>query len=176
VNVERVRAGSDGLIFLPYLSGGRSPDNDPRAKGVFMGLTTNHTRAHLIRSTMEGVIYSLKQSMEILKSIVHREPDVMIASGGGARGELFLQMEADAFNKPIYTTLEAEQSCIGAAATAAVGVGYFHNYEEAVERVVHLNEKVTLPIPEHVATYNEYYDLYVDIYSHVKDLFWRYPA
>ena len=173
---ERAPVGCGGLIFLPYLSGGRSPDNDPRAKAVLMGLNMSHKKAHLIRSTMEGVIYSLKQSMNILKNIVQREPEVMIASGGGARGELFLQMEADAFNKPMYTTVEAEQSCIGAAATAAVGVGYFRDYEEACARVVHFNEKATLPIREHVEIYNQYYELYVDMYGHMKDLFWRYPT
>ena len=168
--------GSDGLIFLPYLNGSRSPENDPRAKGMFMGINMSHTGAHFVRSTMEGVVYSLKNCMEVLKSVVHAEPETMIASGGGARGKLFLQMEADAFNKPIYTTKEAEQSCVGAAATAAVGTGYFSSYEEACAAVVHFSQTPIEPIAEHVRIYEEYFSIYRELYGHNKDLFADYPA
>lgn len=168
--------GSDGLIFLPYLNGSRSPENDPRAKGMFMGINMSHTGAHFVRSTMEGVVYSLKNCMEVLKSVVHAEPETMIASGGGTRGKLFLQMEADAFNKPIYTTKEAEQSCVGAAATAAVGTGYFSSYEEACAAVVHFSQTPIEPIAEHVRIYEEYFSIYRELYGHNKDLFADYPA
>lgn len=168
--------GSDGMIFLPYLNGGRSPDNDPRAKGMFMGLTLKHTRAHLVRSTMEGVVYSLKNSYETLKSIMHSTPDRMIASGGGARGQLLLQMQADAFNKPIYTTVEAEQSCIGAALTAGVGVGAYASYGEACDRVIRFNDKVVEPIAENVQRYEEYFGIYKRLYQQNKGLFAMYPV
>jgi xylulokinase len=172
---EKVSAGSDGLIFLPHLNGSRSPDNDPRAKGMFMGLTLNHTDEHLVRSTMEGIVYSLKSCMEVLKSIVHREPDRIIASGGGARSRLFLQMEADTFNKPIYTTVEAEQSCVGAAITAAVGIGYFSSFSEACDHVVRFNGRVIEPITENVKTYAEYFAIYKELYQCNKELFALYP-
>lgn len=172
---ERIPAGSDGLIFLPYLSGGRSPDNDPRARGMFFGLTLSHTKAHMVRSTMEGVVYSLKNSFDVLESIVHTTPDRVIASGGGARGRIFRQMEADAFNRPIYTTVEAEQSCIGAAVTAAVGVGYYASYAEACDRVVRFNDDVVEPIAENVGRYNEFFAIYKELYGHNKDLFAKYP-
>ncbi len=172
---EKVPAGSEGLIFLPYLNGARSPDTDPRAKGMFFGLMLNHTQAHLIRSTMEGVVYSLKNSFNVLESIVHRTPKRVIASGGGARGKLFLQMEADAFNRPIYTTVEAEQSCIGAALTAAVGVGYYTSFAEACDHVVRFNDTVIEPIRENVEKYEEYFSIYKDLYVHNKNLFARYP-
>lgn len=172
---QTVPAGSEGVLFLPYLSGGRSPDNDARARGMFFGLTLATTKAHLVRATMEGVVYGLKLNMNIIREIVGQEPDRMIASGGGARGQIFRQMEADAFNKPMYTTVEAEQSCIGAAITAAVSVGYFKSYAEAIGQIVRFNKEVTEPIPENVKVYNEYFEIYKQLYGHNKDLFWRYP-
>ncbi|MEG0493789.1 MAG: xylulokinase [Clostridia bacterium] len=172
---EKAPVGSEGLIFLPYLNGARCPDHDPRAKGMFMGLTLNHSNAHLARSTIEGVIYSLKNSYDTLESIVHTTPDRVIASGGGARGQLILQMEADAFNKPIYTTVEAEQACIGAAITAAVGVGYYRSFNEACDCVVHFQDTVVEPIACNVQKYNEYFEIYKELYQHNKDLFAMYP-
>lgn len=171
---EKVPAGSDGLIFLPYLSGSRSPYNDPRAKGMFMGLTLSHTDGHLVRSVMEGVVYSLKDCMEVLKSIVHKEPDRIIASGGGARSNLILQMEADIFNKPIYTTVEAEQSCVGAAITAAVGIGYFSSFSEACDQMVRFNDRVIEPIPENVEIYADYFTIYKELYRSNQELFALY--
>lgn len=170
---EAVRPGSDGLVFLPYLSGSRSPDNDPLAKGIFFGLTLDHGRGHLVRSTMEGVVYNLKGAKELLMEITGREPETMICSGGGARGRLFRQMQADAFEKPLYTTVEAEQSCIGAAITAAVGVGYFKSFEEGCGAVVRLSDEVVEPIPENSRIYNEGFAIYKDLYRHNKDLFRR---
>lgn len=173
---EKAPAGSDGLIFLPYLNGGRSPDLDPRAKGMYMGLTLHHSDTHLVRSTMEGVVYSLKNSYDTLESIVHTTPDHVIASGGGARGELLLQMEADIFDKPIYTTVEAEQSCIGAAITAMVGIGYFSSYDEACDKIVRFNDRIVEPIPENVRKYQEYFAIYKELYGHNKDLFGMYSV
>ena len=172
----RVPVGSDGLIFLPYLNGGRSPDNDPRARGMFMGLTLSHTRDHMARATMEGVVYSLKNAYETLRGIVHKTPDRIIASGGGARGALFLQMEADAFNKPIYTTVESEQSCLGAAITAAVGIGYFDSFDEACDHIVRFKDTVIEPIAENVRIYDEYFEIYRRLYACNKDLFAMYPV
>lgn len=173
---EKAPVGSDGLIFLPYLNGARSPDNDPRAKGMFMGLTLNHSNAHLVRSTMEGVVYSLKNAYETLRNIVPVTPDRIIASGGGARGQLLLQMEADALNQPIYTTVEAEQSCIGAAITAAVGVGYYATFAEACDRVVRFNDRVIEPIAGNVQRYDEYFAIYRELYRHNRELFAMYPV
>lgn len=143
---EHAPAGSDGVIFLPYLNGARSPDVDPRAKGMFIGLSLAHHRYHIARSTMEGVIYSLRNTHETLKSVMKSEPDRIIASGGGARGQLILQMEADIIGKPVYTTIEAEQACIGVALTAAVGIGFYKSYSEACDNVIRFNSRVVEPI------------------------------
>lgn len=171
---EQVPVGSDGLIFLPHLNGSRSPDNDPRARGMFMGLKLNHTGAHFIRSIMEGIVFSLKDSMNLLEEITGSTSDRIIASGGGARGDLFLQMEADIFDKPVYTTKDAEQSCIGAAITAAVGTGYFKNYEEACEKVVRFSDRPVEPVKEHVKIYEELFPIYHRLYRQNKELFAMY--
>ena len=83
-----VPAGSEGLVFLPYLSGERTPYNDPNAKGIYFGMTLKHERAHMIRSTMEGIVFGLRTSIEIFKDL-GIEYHKIIASGGGARGKLF---------------------------------------------------------------------------------------
>lgn len=173
---EQVRPGSDGVIFLPYLSGTRCPQNDPLSKGIYLGLSLEHGRNHLVRSTMEGVVYSLRSDLELLKVLTGKDPDTMIASGGGARGKLFLQMQADIFQKALYTTESAEQACIGAAITAAIGAGYFKSFEEACERVVRFQDEVIEPIPENCRIYQEYYEVYREMYDHNKELFWRLPS
>jgi len=169
-----IKPGSDGLIFLPYLNGGRSPDNDPYARDLYMGLTLDHNISYIIRSIMEGIVYSLKNSFELLKTITKCEPKAIIASGGGAKGKIFLQMEADVFNKPIYTTKESEQSCLGAAITGAIGVGYFNSFKEACDKLVKFNEVVIEPISENVDVYNEYFNIYKLIYGKNKELFEEY--
>ena len=100
----------------------RQPYNDPYAKGIYHGLTLSHTKAELIRSTMEGIIFGLKNSLEIFQDM-GVEFQRILASGGGARGRLFRQIQADMFGKEIYTSLIQEQACMGAAITAAVGTG-----------------------------------------------------
>lgn len=173
---EQVRPGSDGVIFLPYLSGTRCPENDPLSKGIYFGLSLDHGREHLVRSTMEGVVYSLRSDLDLLEELTQKSPETMIASGGGARGRLFLQMQADIFKKPIYTTESAEQSCLGAAVTAAVGTGYFASFEEACEKTVRFRDEVVEPIQENCRRYEEYYQVYQELYGRNKELFWRMPV
>lgn len=173
---ESIRPGSDGVIFLPYLSGTRCPENDPLSKGIYLGLSLEHGRNHLVRSTMEGVVYSLKSDLELLKVLTGKNPEVMIASGGGARGKLFLQMQADVFQKPLYTTESAEQACLGAAITAAVGTKHFNSYEEACEKIIRFKNEVIEPISENCNIYQQYYEVYKEIYNHNKELFWRMPS
>ncbi len=173
---EQARPGSDGVIFLPYLSGTRCPENDPLSKGIYFGLSLDHGREHLVRSTMEGVVYSLRSDLDLLEELTQKSPEMMIASGGGARGRLFLQMQADIFKKPIYTTESAEQSCLGAAVTAAVGTGYFASFEEACEKTVRFRDEVVEPIQENCRRYEEYYQVYRELYGRNKELFWRMPV
>lgn len=167
---EKIPAGSEGLLFLPYLNGERTPHNDPDAKAVYLGMTLKHTKAHLIRSTMEGIVYSMKESYAIFQSL-GITADRVIAAGGGAKSPLFRQIQADMYNCPIYTNQGKEQASIGAAMTAAVGSGYFRDYEEACESMVKLNEEVTEPILENVKKYEEEFLRFKEIYHANKRLF-----
>lgn len=167
---ETVPAGSEDLLFLPYLNGERTPYNDPNAKAIFLGLTLKHSKAHMIRSAMEGVVFALKNSIEIFNDLGIKFEKI-IASGGGARDRLFLQIQADMFDKEIYTNVGNEQACIGAAITAAVGVGAYSSYEEACENVVKFNTHVVKPIRENVKVYEERFEKYRQIYLKNRDLF-----
>lgn len=163
-------AGSEGLVFLPYLSGERTPYNDPGAKGIYFGMTLRHGREHMIRSTMEGIVFGLRTSIEIFKGL-GIEYDRIIASGGGARGRLFLEMQADIFDCEIYTNTGSEQAGIGAAITAAVACGEYADYEEACAKLVHMKDIVVTPNRENQKYYEEQFAVYRELYGHNRELF-----
>ena len=165
-----VPAGSEGLVFLPYLSGERTPYNDPNAKGIYFGMTLKHERAHMIRSTMEGIVFGLRTSIEIFKDL-GIEYHKIIASGGGARGKLFLEMQADIFDCEIYTNQGNEQACIGAAITAAIAAGEFGNYEEACDKLVHMKDTIVTPNHENQKYFEEQFAIFRELYGHNADLF-----
>lgn len=165
-------AGSQGLLFLPYLSGERTPHNDPDAKGIYMGLTLKHSREDLIRSTMEGVVFGLKNSLEIFQAM-GVEYEKILASGGGARGRLFRQIQADMFGREIYTSLITEQACVGAAIAAAAGTGGYASLEEACGAIVRFSSEVTEPDAESQKIYAERFEVYKELYPRNKNLFMK---
>lgn len=167
---QSVPAGSEGLVFLPYLSGERTPYNDPDAKGIYFGMTLRHTKAHMIRSTMEGIVFGLRTSLEIFKTL-GVEYHKIIASGGGARSPLFLQMQADILNGQIYTNENKEQACMGAAITAAVASGEYAGYGEACSCLVQMSKEVVEPDKENQKYYEEQFAIYRELYGHNKELF-----
>lgn len=169
-----VSPGSDGLIFLPYLNGARAPDNDPRARGMYFGITMDHSREHMMRATLEGIIFSMKNSYDLLRSVTGKRSETIICSGGGARSKLLLQMQADMFEAPVITTAGAEQACVGAAITAAVSSGFYSSLDEGCRAAVHFNSEVISPIPANVERYNEIFEIYKQLYAHNKDLMWMY--
>ena len=128
-----VRPG-DCPIFLPYLPGKRSPDLNPEACGVFSGIRLHHNRGHFVRSIMEGVVFDLKESFEVMKT-VGVSPRTIIASGGGAKSRLWMQIMADIFNEPIQVSGRSEQACFGAALVAGIGAGMYKNYRDAAAMV-----------------------------------------
>ena len=127
---EAVDPGSEGLFFLPYLSGERTPHADPDARGCFVGLTLAHTRGHLIRAIMEGVVYSMRDSLEIIEGLGVPVRQIR-ASGGGSRSRLWRQIQADAFGRKVATINTEEGAAYGVALLAAVGTGAFKNVQEA---------------------------------------------
>jgi xylulokinase len=167
---HKIAAGSDGLIFLPYLAGERTPHLDAAARGMFCGLTLGHGKYHIARAVMEGVCYSLKDCMRLLIGMglrCHR----VVASGGGANSALWLQMQADILEQTIYKSNVAEQACLGAAITAGVGSGVYSGFHEACGRLVSFDDKVYRPIPKNVEVYNAYHKIFRDLYVRNKDSF-----
>ena len=164
-----VPPGSDGLLFLPYLTGERTPHNDSNARGVFFGLHLGHTRAHLVRAVMEGVTFALRDSLEIMRPMVETIPQVR-AIGGGARSPLWRQMQADVFGTPVLSLGDATGPAYGAAIMAAVGIGLFGSIREAADRWVSIDE-TTEPDVRRVPLYDELYQRYRDLYPSLKKRF-----
>jgi len=166
---SKVPPGSDGLIFLPYLVGERSPHMDPSAKGVFFGLTLSHTKAHLIRAIMEGVVFALRQSLDIFaeKGI---KIECIIASGGGAKSPLWRQIQADIFKKEIVTTPIEEQAAYGAALLAKWGRGAVGNVEELIPSLDEYKNK-TYPEEKNARYYEKIYSIYRELYPQLKEKF-----
>ncbi len=160
---SNVPPGSEGLLFLPYLSGERSPHLDPNARGAFFGLTARHELAHMTRAVMEGVVFSLRDSLEALRSL-HVPVEQVRATGGGARSPLWRRLQADIYDVPIRRTTVDEGPAIGAALLAGVAAEIFSDVDQAAS-VVKLREDVTVPDPERSRIYREYYDVYRTLYG-----------
>jgi xylulokinase len=161
--------GSDGLLFLPYLTGERTPYPDPQARGAFVGLTVRHKKSHLIRAVLEGVSFGLRDSLELVKSLGIPIEQVR-ASGGGARSALWRQIQADVFGTELVLVNVTEGAAYGAALLAGVGAGVFASVEEAVAQTVHITER-TVPIPENVQHYERLYPLYRALYPALRSTF-----
>jgi xylulokinase len=163
---SKVVPGSEGLLFLPYLIGERCPHADPQARGAFIGLTLRHTKAHLLRSIFEGVIFSLKDVTEVIKEM--GAPSTQIrTSGGGALSKLWRQIHADVFNSAVLTMSgSGEGGAYGAALVAGVGVGIWPNVEEAVKSLK--VETTTSPIPKNVEIYDGLFGVYQNLYGNLK--------
>jgi xylulokinase len=161
--------GSEGLIFLPYLSGERTPHGDPHARGVFFGLSLRHTRAHLARSILEGVTYALNDSVAIMRDL-GLDVSTVRATGGGARSRLWRQMQADILNVRVLTALSDAGPAFGAAIIAGAGVGAFPSIPYATKRLVEIVDEVA-PHPPSVAAYRRYQALYDSLYPVLADRF-----
>ncbi|WP_010677121.1 xylulokinase [Bacillus timonensis] len=165
-----INPGSEGLLFLPYLTGERTPYMDSSARGTFLGLVLKHERAHLIRAVMEGVVFALRSSVEIIEGL-NVKTNKFVASGGGARSETWLKIQAGILNKEIYKSNQIEQAGTGAAIVAGVGVGLYKSIKEACETVIDIGKVPIEPSLKDVHIYNEMYELYKDAYQKNKDLF-----
>ena len=159
--------GANRLIYLPYLMGERSPVLDSNARGAFIGLSAMHTRRDLIRAVMEGVIYSQRQNLDILRGM-HVVPETMLACGGGAKSPFWRQMMADVFGMPVQTLENSEGPALGAAILAGVAAGVYTDVPSACEQVVRRNEP-QLPDSEASAAYEPFYQLYRGLYPALKE-------
>jgi xylulokinase len=164
-----VPPGADGLIFLPYLSGERTPHMDPLARGGFIGLSSYHTRGHLARAVMEGVAFALRQTLEISLSL-GGQVERVIAGGGGAESEVWRQIQADVFGLPLQQSLLSEQASVGAALLAGVGAGLYPDLPAACRQTVHYGP-VTSPDRGRQAHYSEMYARFTQLYPRLREDF-----
>jgi len=164
-----VAAGSDGLFFLPYLSGERTPHADPNARGCFVGLTLAHGRGHMVRAVMEGVTYALRDSLQIIRKLGVPVEQIR-ASGGGSRSPLWRQMQADILGQKVVTINAEEGPAFGVALLAAVGCGAFKNVEEACHATIRV-VKETAVNRERAACYDKAFAIYDNLYPALKESF-----
>jgi xylulokinase len=165
---ERIKPGSEGLLWLPYLMGERTPHLDSQARGMWFGMTASHTRSHLVRSILEGVAFSLRDSLEIFKELGIPVEQIR-ASGGGSRSFLWRQIQADIYGKELVTLHTSEGSALGAALLAGVGAKIYSSVEESAKQAIQVKESMS-PKPDNVAIYDKFYQVYRDLYPAVQDL------
>lgn len=166
---EKAEVGSNGLVYLPYLMGERTPHLDPYAKGVFFGLTPSHRRNEVIRSIMEGVTYSLRDCLELVNEM-GIEIDHIRVSGGGSKSPLWRQLQADIFKNSVRTINSSEGPAFGVAILAGVGVGLYDSIEEACAKMI-TEKDITETREENTEKYDRMYDFFTKLYPVLKDSF-----
>lgn len=158
-----VPLGSEGLIYLPYLSGERTPHKDPYARGAFIGLSLHHTKAHMARAVLEGVAYGMRDSLEIIREMGVSVSQIR-ASGGGARSPLWRQIQADVYGAPLVTLNVDEGPAYGAALLALVGTGAYSTVEEACGATIRIIDTCTPQGPAQ-ESHNRWFKEYQAAYS-----------
>ncbi len=167
-----IPAGSDGLIFLPYLTGERTPYPDPEARGAFIGLTVRHDVRHMARAVLEGVAFGLRDSLELVDRQV--VVDQVRIAGGGASSAVWRQIVADVFGRDLRDVGTTESAAYGAALLAAVGVGCFETVPEACSAAVHLGETTSTGAASD--RYAQMYPIYRSLYPSLRESFRRLSA
>jgi xylulokinase len=167
---EDVPAGCEGLLFLPYLTGERTPHPDPLARGAFVGLTVRHTLPALTRAVLEGVAFGLRDSFELIKTAAKVQVRQVRVSGGGAKSPLWRQILADVFDAELVTVNTTEGAAYGAALLAGVGAGAWQDVPSACQAAIKVTGS-TRPQPDFVRTYEAQYQLYRQLYPALKAIF-----
>ncbi|NPV86262.1 MAG: xylulokinase [Anaerolineae bacterium] len=166
---EQVAVGSGGLLFLPYLTGERTPHPDPLARGAWVGLTIQHTRAHLTRAVLEGVAFGLRDSFTLIRQAGLGEIKEVRISGGGAKSPLWQQIIANVLGVELKTVNTTEGAAFGAALLGGVAVGLWQDVDSACECVIQVTGS-TAPQPKAAAVYEEYYQTYRRLYPALRDI------
>jgi len=167
---QGVPPGSEGLYFLPYLSGERTPHPDPDARGAFIGLTLRHKRAHMTRAILEGVGYGLKDGFNLLQNAGVGAIHQIRASGGGTKGILWRQILASVLGNELVSINTSEGAAFGAALLAGVGAGAWPDVKTACRETIKVTAQ-TLPDPHMMDVYTKTYPLYTSLYPTLKDSF-----
>ncbi|MFW5984960.1 MAG: xylulokinase [Halanaerobiaceae bacterium] len=165
----KIAPGSDGLLFLPYMSGERSPIWNSKARGIFFGLSYDKTRGHLIRAMMEGVGFSLLHNLKTAKE-VDVEIKKLNSVGGAASSRVWTQMKADITGYKINVPSSNHATALGAAILAGVGAGVYEDFAEAVEQTINIQRAHTPDCRNH-KIYQEYFQLYIELYNKLESSF-----
>lgn len=165
---EEIPTGCDGLMFHPYLNGELTPYNDPLLKASYTGVSSRHTKAHFTRATLEGVAFSLRDCMNTVNALgMHMERVRII--GGGAKGKLWRQIVADVLGIRL-EKIKVDDSSFGTAILAAVGIGWYPNYEEATEACIEI-DSVSEPNPERQEIYEKLFRKYKDTHDALEKIY-----
>src|SRR5690625_5262355 len=168
IDVDSVPLGSNGLVFTPYIVGERTPHVDAAIRGSFIGMDASHERKHFARSVLEGITFSLNESVEIFREN-GKTINTVVSIGGGAKNESWLQMQADIFNAEIVKLDNEQGPGMGAAMLAAYGCGWFSSLKECADEFLE-EGKIYQPIPENVEKYKGLFAIYKDIYGKTSEL------
>ena len=158
-----VAAGSEGVTFLPYLAGERTPHMNPDARAAWTGLALSHTRAHAIRAVLEGVAFGLDDGLVRMRAL-GVDPELFVGTGNGMANEIWRGAIASIFERPISRLLVDEGPAFGAALLAAVGIGTYGSVEDAARRAVPPSAEPTLPDPATYGAYRAAYRRFTSLY------------
>jgi xylulokinase len=164
-----VAAGAEGLLWAPYLMGERTPHLDPEARGALVGLTASHRSAHIVRAIMEGVAFSLKDTLTIFAELGVPVRAIRLG-GGGARSPLWRQIQADVYAQPVEIVAAEEGAAYGAALLAGVGAGVWPSADAACDAVIHVAHRIA-PEPPDSAKLQDFYSLYRTLYPALQPIF-----
>ncbi len=167
LETEKAPIGANRLIYLPYLMGERSPLLDQNARGAFVGLSAMHTKRDMLRAIMEGVMYSQRQCLDVLRGMGVLSSE-MLACGGGGTSKVWRQMMADIYSLPVATVQNREGPALGAAILAGVGAGVYKSVPEACDQIIRTNPSQQ-PIAQNSDRYEQFYALYCSLYPALKD-------
>ncbi|MBP1934579.1 xylulokinase [Ammoniphilus resinae] len=170
---ESIHRGAEGLMYVPYLTGERSPIWDPHASGSFFGLELRHDKAHLIRAVLEGVGFALAQNDGILKEECGINPTYLYAGGGGARSRLWMQIISDILGKRLLIPAELETETKGAAMLAGWGIGLFPDLASLRKKWIKVERQV-IPNPDAHSFYSHALPIFRAYYENNKELIWRW--
>ena len=163
-----VAPGANGLLFTPYLVGERTPHADSTIRGSLIGLDSRHERAHVVRAVLEGITFSLNESIALFRQ-AGKHIDSIVSIGGGARSRTWLQMQADIFQAEVIQLDNEQGPALGAAMLAAVGCGWYPSLETCADQFIH-QAAVYEPEQQHASIYADLFHLYQKIYTQTRDI------
>lgn len=166
--VDSIPIGANGLLFTPYLVGERTPHADAVIRASFVGVDSSHDKKHFVRAVLEGITFSLNESIDIFRQSGKRI-DIIVSTGGGAKNDEWLQMQADIFDAQIIKLSSEQGPGMGAAILAAYGCGWFESLQDCANQFLNIDKEFK-PIKENVQQYRKLFEIYKDVYKQTKSL------